>query len=274
MATAAAKVTPQDELVKRARLLLLGSAVITLGLYLIPYGDYIGYPLLLISTVAHELGHGIAAVLMGGDFVRFEMFKDGSGFAVHTQVEGGFARAFISAGGLCGPAVTAALCFVGGRTPTWSRRLLAVFGFGLLLAMILVVRNGFGLFFIGLLAAACIAIALWARAEISQLAIIFLGVQLALSVFSRGDYLFMQWAETAAGRMPSDTQQMANALALPYWFWGGACAAFSGVVLLGGSWYFLRGAKKAAAASHGLGTTRRSPGAASRPASAGTPRGR
>ena len=253
MPTPAAKVTPEDELVKRARLLLLGSAVITLGLYLMPYGDYLGYPLLLISTVVHELGHGIAAVLMGGDFVRFEMFDDGSGFAVHTQVDSGFARAFISAGGLCGPAVAAALCFVAGRNPTWSKRLLAAFGVGLILAMVLVVRNGFGLMFVGLLAAACLAIALWARAEISQLAIIFLGVQLALSVFSRGDYLFMQWAETGAGRMPSDTQQMAEALVLPYWFWGGLCAAFSVLVLLVGSWYFLRGARKAAAASHGLG---------------------
>ena len=63
------------------------------------------------------------------------------------------------------------------------------------------------------------------------------------------------------------------ALALPYWFWGGLCAAFSGVVLLGGSWYFLRGARQAAAASHGL-ATRRSPAAASRPASTSTPKGR
>jgi len=267
-------VTPQDELVKRARLLLLGSVVVTLGLYLIPepYGHYLSYPLLLISTVVHELGHGIAAVLMGGEFVRFEMFADGSGFALHTDVAGGFGRAFISAGGLCGPAVAAALCFVAGRTPIWSKRLLAVFGFGLVLAMILVVRNGFGLVFVAGLAAACLGIALWARAEFSQLAIIFLGVQLALSVFSRGDYLFMQWADTAAGRMPSDTQHMAEALALPYWFWGGACAAFSGVVLLGGSFYFLRGARKAAAASHGL--TRRSPAAASRPASSSSPTGR
>lgn len=242
--------TKEDELVKRARLMLLGSVVVTLALFWVPYGHTIGYPLVLISTLVHELGHGIAAILAGGDFVRFVMFDDGSGYAVHTQVGSDFGRAFISAGGLCGPAIAAAACFVAGRTPTWSKRLLAVFGIGLVLAMVLVVRNGFGLFFCAVLAAICIGIAFRARAEISQLAIVFLGVQLALSVYSRGDYLFMQYAETAAGQMPSDTQQMADALGLPYWFWGGVCAAFSAAVLLVGSLYFLRGAKRAAAASH------------------------
>jgi len=257
-------VTKEDELVKRARWMLLISAVVTFGLYLVPYGEYLAYPLLLISTVVHELGHGVAAVLAGADFVKFEMFKDGSGYALHTDPGGGLARAFVSAGGLCGPAIAAALCFVAGRTPTWSRRLLAALGIGALLAMVLVVRNGFGLFFIGALAAVMLAVALWAHADVSQLAIVFLAVQLALSVFSRGDYLFMKTADTAIGPMPSDTQQMAQALILPYWFWGGLCAAFSGAVLVGGSWYFLRGAKKAAAQSHQLrspvAVTRRSRG--------------
>jgi hypothetical protein len=255
--------TKEDELLRRARLLLLGSIVVTLGLYHVPHGEYVAYPLLLISTVAHELGHGLAAVLAGGTFIRFEMAADGSGFAMHSGVGSGLGRAFTAAGGLCGPAVAAAVCFVGGRTPVWSKRLLAAFGFGLLLAMLLVVRGGFSLMFVGLLAGACLGIALWARAELSQLAIIFLGVQLALSVYSRSDYLFMQYAETEMGRMPSDSQQMANALGLPYWFWGGLCAAFSAAVLLVGSWYFLRGARKAAATSHLPGrmtATRRSPG--------------
>jgi hypothetical protein len=253
-------VTKEDELVQRARLLLVISAAVTFALYVIPYGDTVAYPLLLISTVVHELGHGVAAVLMGGDFVELVMYQDGSGYAAHTMVPSSFAQAFISAGGLCGPAVAAAVCFLGGRNPEWSRRLLAAFGVLLVLAMILVVRSWFGAFFIGLLAAGCLGIALWARAEISQLAIIFLGVQLALSVYSRGDYLFMQWAETGAGRMPSDTQQMANALGLPYWFWGGLCAAFSAAVLVVGSWYFLRGARKRAALSHVPGPIRRSQG--------------
>lgn len=262
---------PSDaDLVARARWVLLGSAAVTLGLYLIPYGAYVAYPLLLISTVVHELGHGIAAVLMGAEFDRFLMWKDGSGVAYHTTVDSAFGAAFISAGGLCGPAVAAAVCFGAGRKPVWSKRVLAAFGIGLALAMLLVVRNAFGLFFVGALAASCLGIALWARAEVSQLAIVFLGVQLALSVYSRGDYLFMQYAQTSMGKMPSDTQQMADALGLPYWFWGGACAAFSAAVLIGGGYSFLRGAGRPGAG----GATRRSPASAARPASPRTSTGR
>lgn len=238
--------SPEAALVKRARLLLLGSAAVTFALYMIPYGEYIAYPLLLISTAIHELGHGVAAELSGGDFVKFMMWSNGSGVAYHTSDGGDLARAFVSAGGLCGPAVLAGAFFVAGRTPKWSRIALGGFGAALALAMILVVRNGFGLAFVGALAAISLGLAIWGRAELSQLAIVFLAVQLALSVYSRGDYLFMQWADTGAGRMPSDSQHMAEALAGPYWLWGGVCALFSAAVLLGGSWYFLRGAKQAA----------------------------
>ncbi len=242
----ASSVSPEAAMVQRARLMLLGSAAVTFALFMIPYGEYIAYPLLLISTAIHELGHGVAAEISGGDFVRFMMYSDGSGVAYHTSAGGEMARAFVAAGGLCGPAVLAGAFFVAGRTPKWSRIALAGFGAALLLAMLLVVRNGFGLAFVGALAGLSLAIAVWGRAELSQLAIVFLAVQLALSVYSRGDYLFMQWAETGAGRMPSDSQQMAEALAGPYWMWGGMCAAFSAAVLLGGGWYFLRGTKQAA----------------------------
>ncbi len=269
-AAPSARAPSADDLVARARWVLLGSAALTFGLYLIPYGHYVAYPLLLISTVVHELGHGIAAVLMGAEFDRFLMWSNGSGVAYHTSVDGAFGSAFISAGGLCGPAVAAAACFAAGRTPVWSKRVLAAFGLALALAMLLVVRNGFGLFFVGGLATICLVIALWARAEVSQLAIVFLGVQLALSVYSRGDYLFMQYADTTMGKMPSDTQQMANAMGLPYWFWGGLCAAFSAAVLVGGFWSYLRGAGKPA----GAGLTRRSLASAPSPASSRSSTGR
>ena len=49
---------------------LVGSAVVTGLLYVIPFGDVIAYPLLLLSTLVHELGHGIAAILVGGELTR------------------------------------------------------------------------------------------------------------------------------------------------------------------------------------------------------------
>ena len=54
---------------------------VTLLLYVIPYGHVIGRPLLYLSTLVHELGHGMTAILVGGDFHRLEMWSDGSGVA-------------------------------------------------------------------------------------------------------------------------------------------------------------------------------------------------
>ena len=224
----------------KARTALAVSIVVTLALYTIPKGWYLAYPLMLISTVVHEMGHGIASLLMGGDFVDFHMWSNGSGVARHTAVGDGAASAFVSAGGLCGPAVAAGVFLWLGRSPVWARRCLAAFGAFLVLSVIIWVRGGFGMAFVGGLAAVCIATAIYAKAELAQIALVFLATQLALSVYSRGDYLFMQYAETGAGKMPSDSQQMANALGGPYWLWGGFCAAFSAAVLIAAGWAYLR----------------------------------
>ena len=214
---------------------LVGSIVVTVLLYyVIPYGREIGRPLMLLSTLAHEMGHGIAGVIVGGDFIKFEMWWNGSGVATTSGHFGRFASAFISAGGLVGPAIVAAIGFAVGRTARGARNALIVFGVGLILADILVVRNFTGIIFVAGVAAVCLFVAAKGKPWASQLTLLFIASQLALSVFSRSDYLFTATARTSAGPMPSDVAQMADNLFLPYWFWGAACGLFSVLVLLVG----------------------------------------
>ena len=217
--------------VERARLVLGVSIAVTALLYVVPYGRVLAYPLMLLSTLAHEMGHGITALLVGGSFERFLMWPDGSGVAVWSGEPGRLRSAAVAAGGLVGPAVTAALAFTFGRTARGARATLTAIAVVLALALLLVVRNLFGGVFVVLLLAGCVAIARKASGEIAQLALVFLAVQLALSVFSRGDYLFTPVAETAGGTMPSDVGQIAAALLLPYWFWGAVCGGLSVLVL-------------------------------------------
>jgi hypothetical protein len=226
----------------RARVALVVSVVLTAGLYAIPdpYGFYASYPFLLLSTVAHELGHGLAGVLVGADFTRFVMYADGSGQALVSGDLGRLARGFVAAGGLVGPAVVAALSFALARSERAAKVTFVVFAALLALALVLVVRSLFGLVFIGALAAACAAIGRRASPRAAQVALLFVAVQLALSVFSRGDYLFSEIAVTGAGVAPSDVSNMARALFLPYWFWGALCGLFSVAVLAGGLFAFLR----------------------------------
>lgn len=63
------------------------------------------YPLRLFVTSVHELGHGMAAVLTGGEFVRFEVQSNGAGLAYSR----GGIREIIIAAGYMGTAIFGAM---------------------------------------------------------------------------------------------------------------------------------------------------------------------
>lgn len=234
---------------------LIAAIVLTILLYVIPYGHVVGYPLVLVSTIAHEMGHGIAGLLAGGRFDSLVVFSDASGAAHVAGYSGRFARAFVSAGGLCGPACAAALGFFAARSPRLARIAVIALGAFLAVGLLWVVRNLFGFLCVGALAAALLGVGLRARAETAQVVLVFLAVQLALSVFSRGDYLFTDVARTGAGIFPSDVANMSSALFLRYWFWGALCGAFSVVVLALGLRSYL-GTVAPAAAKRGSASPR------------------
>ena len=106
---------------RRAQAALVASIVGTILLYSIPMGESLAYPLVLLSTLAHELGHGIAAMMVGGSFDQFVLYSDGSGAALTSGNPGRLASAMISAGGLVGPAIAAAGCFAVGRRGKTAR---------------------------------------------------------------------------------------------------------------------------------------------------------
>lgn len=216
--------------------ILVGVVAATLVLYRVPYGHTLSYPLVLLSTFAHEMGHGTAALLIGGKFTSLEMAADASGLAHLRIPDGRLARAFTSAGGLVGPACLAALFFGLARRPKSAHAGLVVFGVASLLALLLVVRSVMGALFVGALGAFCLFLGVRATARVAQWVLAFMAVQLSLSVFSRGDYLFT----ATAGNGPSDVAQMAEALFLPYWFWGAVCGAMSCLVLAFGIRAFWR----------------------------------
>lgn len=251
-ARAFARAHDQAQVTRRARGALFASAALTLVLYAVPFGGFLIYPLLLLSTLAHELGHGLAALATGGGFEAFYLWPDGSGMAVHTGPEGQALRAVVAAGGLIGPAVVAALCFALARRQRVARVALGLLGLGFLAAVALVVENAFGFWYIGGVGAVLLALAVRARPAVAQTALVFVAVQLALSVFSRADYLFTASATTSAGVMPSDSAHIADALGGTYLLWGAVCGLFSVLVLVLGLWLFTRdGARRGLAALRG-----------------------
>ena len=235
----------------RARKALWASAGITLLLYVIPFGPLIAYPLTLFSTFVHELGHGLAALMTGGAFDRLSIFADASGVAHCRPGNQGWAWGLVSAGGLVGPAVLGAIGFVLSRRAKVARGFLITLAVGLLACLILFVRNPFGIVYASLVVLGLGWAAIRGTSGTAQLVAVFMSVQLALSVFSRGDYLFTDEARTGAGVLPSDTANMATALGGTYWMWGLACGAFSILVLAAGMWWFLRGISPRPLRKHG-----------------------
>ena len=241
---------------RQAAIILVGSVAITLAMFLIPSPErtwWLLAPFRWLHIYVHEFGHGIAALLSGGAFDNFEMYTY-SGVA-HVRTSGaGLVQAFVSAGGLCGPAVVGGVFLAMGRRPRWARIALGGFGAFMAISLILWTRTPFGWGFGAVVAAICLLVAIYGHAALAQMLLVFLGVQLALSVYTGGGYLFTQYVEIQNGfRGPSDVQAMSDALGLPYWFWGGACAAFSVLVLVAGLWAYVgpRGKRAAAPARFG-----------------------
>ena len=225
---------------KGAIAVLFACIACTLALPHIPGGRWAWWPLMLLSTLVHELGHGLAAVFVGGDFVSLRMFADGSGVATTAHSGGRTAGAIIAGGGLVGPAIVACGLFFLARTERRARVAMGLLAGVLLLATVLVVRNLFGVAFVLGISGLLVAITCFGSAWLARFGLVFLAVQLSLSVFSRGDYLFTPVARTGAGTMPSDVAQIADALLLPYWVWGGLCGLISVAVLVLGMWLYLR----------------------------------
>ena len=234
-------VSPRRASTRQTRWVLLGSIGMTIVLYVVPCGRLVAWPLVLISTLAHELGHGMAAILVGGTFTSLKIWADGSGLASFAISGSGARQAIVAAGGLVGPAVAAAIFFLTGRTPEAARACLYATGAGLLVAEIFVVRSAFAAVFVAIVIALCWLIGSKGQPWLVQLTVVFIGVQLALSVFSRGDYLFTPIAHTNQGPMPSDTAVIADALFLPYWFWGAVVGVASIAILGWAVLYTVRG---------------------------------
>lgn len=224
-----------------SRALLLATAV-TFVVYFVPVLDVLAWPLLLVSTFVHELGHGLTALALGGQFRALSIWPDASGVAAYSGRFGSWQQALIAAGGLLGPPLGAALLFAAGRTAKGARLALLVSAAVALLVCAAFVRNAFGALFVAGLALALGIVGLRGSVRLSQFVTVFLAIQLSLSVFARADYLFMDRAITGSGTVVSDTAQISAALGLPYWFWGALIASASVLIV----WLGLRAYVKAA----------------------------
>lgn len=211
----------------RSRSLLLLSTVAVVLIWQLPYGQQVLYPLTLLATYAHEMGHGLTALLVGAEFDQMLLHADGSGVAVWRGNPGRVTTALIAAGGLVGPTIAGVGILLVSGKPRYARATLATLCVLLVLSMAVWSRNAFGAAFL-LAVAATLGVAAKALPDAAAAFVLhLLAATLCLSWFNNLGYMFSAQAIVNGVAMPSDSSVIAQALWLPYWFWGGVVAVFS-----------------------------------------------
>ncbi|MCB9230641.1 MAG: M50 family metallopeptidase [Bacteroidia bacterium] len=223
---------------------LILSGIITLVLGQFQLGRIALYPFTILGTWFHEMGHGLTAWILQGNFEYLEIFSTGSGLAHISYgkliLDHDLGQALISAGGLLGPPLVGAIFILLGARTSTSRITLFVFSALMIISSLVWVRTTIGLVVILGLALVAILIALKASRSVQQFAIQFVGVQAAVTTYRQVWYLFQGEAIINGKVYLSDTGQIASSIGLTYWIWGTIIATLSAILLLGSLWLVFR----------------------------------
>lgn len=215
---------------------LLALAIASVALWQTEIGSLALYPFTLLATWFHEMGHGLAAMLVGSRFDHLVIFADGSGYALIIRPGDGYGltSGIIAASGPLGPAVAGSLLVLASRSERSASRAMTVLGVALLVSTLVWVRSIAGWAALPALGFSILAIATYARPSHRRLAVQILGVQACISVWRQFDYLFSEGGMVGGRLQRSDTGAISDALLLPYWFWGASISVVI-VAMLGWS---------------------------------------
>ncbi|OGU57222.1 MAG: hypothetical protein A2X64_10730 [Ignavibacteria bacterium GWF2_33_9] len=219
---------------KKEIFVLIFFAVITSVLWQFQIGIYILYPFTILGTWFHEMSHGLAAMALGGDFRKLELFWDGSGIATHSGglFLGGIGNAIVAAAGPLGPAIFGSIIIVSTKSQKLTRFFLYFLSILMLLSVLIWIRTLFGIIIISLMGIGIFFAAKKISENKQKLFLQFLGIQAISSIYLSIGYLYSSGAEIEGAGYYSDTQVIQNNLFLPYWFWATAILIFSAIIMI------------------------------------------
>jgi hypothetical protein len=228
---------PANTGLSRVQLLVVfGAAVlVSIGLGFVSWGGKIIYPFRLFATWAHEMGHGIGGLITGNSFKELEIYRSLGGQALIGGADGA-SQVIVSSFGLIGPAVLGAVVMIAGSRVRSAHYVLGALAAAMILSAFVWIRNPFGFFAILAIGVVLGLIARFGSPIVRVGASQLLAVQLALAAWSSSDYLFIKGFERNGQFFDSDTQNIAEELFLPYWFWGGLIGGVSLLVLIWAFW--------------------------------------
>lgn len=221
-----------DRPTSRGALLLALAASIVVGVF-VPFGRLLLYPFTLMATWVHEMGHGLAALAVGGGFDRLEIFANASGLA-HTLSWTSTQRGIVAVSGLLAPPLAGAAIFALARGPRRARAVLAAMALAMVVSLVVWVRSVAGWVALPLVAALLAAFAAWASPRERMFLAQFAGLRLGADTVSRIDYVFSDRVTIDGLPLPSDIATVASSFGGPRVLWSAAVAAGSFTLVVTG----------------------------------------
>jgi hypothetical protein len=200
----------------------------------------LAFPFRLLTTIIHELSHGLVALVTGGMFLRFVVFPDGAGVA---YTAGGI-RWLIVPAGYIGTALFGAALIRLGRSPQRSRVVLGVLGatlallslrYGLPSVFSAQILSGLLTVIVGVsLGALFLTIAQRASEGVPLLLVNLVAFWVGLSAL--GDLATLFTITTASEATLSDAHTMVRLTLLPPVFWALVWVLIAGAALGSALW--------------------------------------
>lgn len=198
--------------------LLVAVAVIVASLN-VPILRWPLYPFRLLETWAHELSHGLMALVVGGRILKLQIFRDGSGLATTAFPSSKWRAGMVYSAGYTGAALIGAI-LLALRHAGSPGRVLSILGGAMALSILLWVRNFFGVVALGLLSVSLMAAGAELQAAWARFLLALLGATVSLNALTAIRQLYGRTGGTVGGQpMPSDAQQVARRVGMPAAFW-------------------------------------------------------
>jgi hypothetical protein len=223
----------------RTAILVAVALVYVVGAY-VPFGQEALYPLTLFTTWVHEMGHGLTALILGGQFTELKIFANSSGLA-SSYAGAGVPHALVAAGGLLAPPIVGSLLIAVVHGPRRARIALTILAAAIVLSLVIWVRSIAGFVAMPIVAFALAWTAWRGFAEHPERRVIVaqvLGVVLALDTLTRMVGYVFEKEVTVDGKVsPSDISTVANNLGGSYVLWGLLITVIAVGLLSGALWW-------------------------------------